>query len=156
MGLMNYVSRRVQPGVQAERQRRHLSHGLTRARETLTPVEADRDDLKQGYKGRYPDGGRARFAEMVAAEGLGEAEIEAMRVHHRVLSIVFLAASFGCILGTIWTLLQASSVLETATGITLLILMLTFLSMALRHHYSEWQIRERRFGGLGEFLQTLL
>ena len=72
------------------------------------------------------------------------------------VSIVFLAASFGCILGTIWTLLQASSVLETATGITLLILMLTFLSMALRHHYSEWQIRERRFGGLGEFLQTLL
>lgn len=156
MGLFNYVGKRMILGYDAERHKARLARTVGDAKATLTVSKADGKDLRAGYRGRYEDGGRARFAQMVQGENLDDVQIDAMGTHHRTLTIAFLLASFAALLGALYFLFMSESALESLTGITLLMVMLTFLSMALRHHFSAWQIRNRRFGGLGEFLRELL
>jgi hypothetical protein len=132
--------------------RKTLTGGISAARESITPVNLDLDEIRAGLKGRYEDGGAARFLEIMTASGIDEDQLPDMASRHRrqaamnlAIALLVAAVSFAMILtsGTRFGILG---------GAGFSIFSLAFLSLSIRSDFSAWRITERRMDGFKSYL----
>lgn len=132
--------------------RETLGDGADQARGALRPERVTKNEVRGAIRGRYADGGRSRFAELAAQQGLGPADldgIELMRIRQfRAMCAVSLLA---LVLGAAVPFLTSDRLIMIS-GLIFGLFSLVFLTIGLRHDFAAWQIRSRRFGGIREYL----
>ncbi|MEY8799510.1 hypothetical protein AB9K35_04220 [Leisingera sp. XS_AS12] len=134
--------------------RRNVRSATTAALDAMKPARFDRSEFMKGYHGRYQDGGRARFAQVVSESKLSEAHIRGMDIQHFRIALIFAAASVASIGFGLYTLIVGTGLLSLLSGASLGAVFFLFLALAIRHDFSSWQINARRFGGLSEYLDA--
>jgi len=133
--------------------RESLSGGAEEAGGVLRPERVSRDEVRGAIRGRYADGGRERFAQMMREQGVSAADLprlEAMRVRQfRAMCVVSVLA---LLLGAAVPFFT-DDYLIMISGLIFGLFSLVFLAIGLRHDFAAWQIRARRFGGMREYLE---
>lgn len=133
------------------------SHGSVRdagatALSALKPLSIERDDLSGGYRGRYADGGVARFWEIAKELGLTEENLDVLSTFHRLQCVLNAAAGLAALcLGLGMAFFGTLGVVRLG-GVAFLIFALVFLAGFIRHDFADWQIRQRRMAGLSAYL----
>jgi hypothetical protein len=149
----SYFGRRVGNPFISRVGRESLSDGVSEAGGVLKPERVTREEVSGAIRGRYADGGRERFAQLMQEQGLGVADLprlEGMRTRQ------FHAM---CVISAIALLLGAAvpfftdDYLIMISGLIFGLFSLVFLAIGLRHDFAAWQIRSRRFGGMREYLE---
>lgn len=130
-----------------------LYKGADSARDVLKPERVSRAEAMAAYKGRYQDGGRDRFSQLVVQRGLGEddlRQLERMRLlQFRAMLVVSLLALLIGSAVPFWT----DDWLILISGLIFGLFSLIFLMIGLRHDFAAWQIRSRRFGSIRNYLE---
>ena len=130
-----------------------MKNGLEGTRKAMTPVAIDRKEFNQGLDGRYIDGGVARFAEMMKQQGIRKEDLPLLeKSRSRSAGIMFLSAGIFLMFGA-WLMIRAENIQYVLFGFSTAFTAFIFVALALRHDYSLWQIRQRRFGGFMEYLK---
>ena len=149
--LGRYAARRIAgpltglPGHQA------LREACRGTGEAIRPKRLERGDLAQGYRGRYADGGRARFRAAAAQAGLDKAALDRLAACRRRHARAACAAAAVLLVAGVVLPFLAQDRAATLAGLGLGPLVLAMLAMALRSDYAAWQIGQRRFGGFAEY-----
>lgn len=148
-----YFGRRVGNPFITRVGRETLYGGATEARGVLRPERVSREEARGAYHGRYEDGGRARFAQVMAQQGVPErdlAGLEATRV--RLFRFMAALSLLTLTLGAAIPFLTEDWLIMIS-GLIFGLFSLVFLAVGLRHDLAAWQIRNRRFGGIREYLE---
>ncbi|PTX52487.1 hypothetical protein IQ03_01260 [Gemmobacter caeni] len=149
--ITSYFGRRVGNPFINRVGRDALTGGISDAKSVLQVDRVSRDEVRGAIRGRYQDGGRARFATMAAERGLSEADLlamERMRIaQFRMMTLVSLIALFA---GSAIPFLTEDWLISVS-GLIFGLFSLLFLTIGLRHDFAAWQIRNRRFGGIREY-----
>ena len=147
-----YFGRRVGNPFISRVGRDTLTDGAGQAGHVLRPARISREEARGALRGRYEDGGRARFAQLMAQEGLKErdlSELERMRV--RQFRAMCAISALALLLGAAIPILTDDGLIMKS-GLILGLFSLVFLAIGLRHDLAAWQIRNRRFGGILEYV----
>jgi hypothetical protein len=139
------------------------------ARSALTPQKLDRQDMLSGYNGRYSDGGRARFAELMKeVDQMNRLKAESdksgktvytpldldqmAKSRRRASGIMFAGAAlfFGT---AFYFIIAAGGYMDVLFGLASAMCSFIFLALSAQHDFSRWQIQERRLGGFREYLK---
>lgn len=129
-----------------------LTGSAAEARSVLRAEKISRDEVRSAMNGRYADGGRERFQDLMRERGLSERDLAPLE---RMRSNQFL---WMCLISLVTLLLGASipfmtdDPLITVSGLIFGLFSLVFIMIGLRHDFSAWQIRNRRFGGVREYV----
>ena len=150
-GTKRYVSRRfgnqfLKAGYKT------MKNNLAGARNAMTPKTFDLKEFREGFEGRYHDGGVKRFAEMVKMEKIAEYELVRMARDRAWSAKVMLAAAVIFFLVGGWMMLTAERGQDILFGFSTSFMAFLFGALAIRHDYSRWQIEQRRFGGFREYM----
>jgi hypothetical protein len=114
--------------------------------------EISAPEARTGFEGRYPDGGATRFAQMVAQKGLDASQLDAKKKDwERQARLFFAVALLALGIPPVWIMLDPGPFAFLMIPVGLLI-GAGLLGMGVRASFSAWQIGQRRFGGLREFL----
>ena len=131
---------------------RTLKNNMAGARHAMSPRKLDPDELREGFNGRYDDGGFARFAQVMREQKTGERDLIIMaRKQKRNMIIMLIAGLVFFLLGA-WTMVTAKQGQDILFGFSTSFMAFIFGLLAMRHDFSRWQIEERRFGGFREYL----
>lgn len=148
-----YFGRRIGNPFISRVGRETLTGSAEEARSALMPERITREEARSAILGRYPDGGRARFAQLMAQRGVHERDLhvlERMRVRQfRAMCTVSLIA---LLLGAVIPFLTDDGLIMMS-GLIFGLFSLVFLTIGLRHDLAAWQIRNRRFGGIREYVE---
>jgi hypothetical protein len=130
-----------------------LYDGANQARGILRPERVSRSEVAGAIRGRYDDGGRARFAQVMAQQGVPERDLprlEEMRVRqfYAMCAVSLLALCLGAAVPFL-----TDDWLIMISGLIFGLFSLVFLAVGLRHDFAAWQIRNRRFGGIREYVE---
>ena len=149
-----YFGRRIISPFVARVGRETIVDGADQARHVLRPERVSRQEAQGALRGRYEDGGRARFAQLMAQQGLKErdlADLERMRT--RQFRAMCAVSALALLLGATIPFLTDDGLI-TMSGLILGLFSLVFLAIGLRHDLAAWQIRNRRFGGIFEYVNA--
>ncbi len=130
-----------------------LYGGASEARGVLKPEPVSREEAHGAYHGRYADGGLARFSQVMAQRGVQDrdlAELEATRL--RLFRFMAGLSLLTLVLGAAIPFLTEDWLIMIS-GLIFGLFSLVFLAIGLRHDFAAWQIRNRRFGGIREYLE---
>jgi len=148
----SYFGRRVGNPFISRVGRETLSTGAVEARGVLKPERISQQEVRGAIQGRYADGGRLRFEDLMRHNGLGADDLprlEAMRTRQfRAMCVV---SGLSLLLGA-GVPFFTDDWLIMISGLIFGLFSLVFLTVGVRHDFAAWQIRERRFGGLREYL----
>ncbi|MFG6573548.1 hypothetical protein ACGYLO_18290 [Sulfitobacter sp. 1A13353] len=150
-GVARYVGRRFGNQFVNEVGRDLVTKGFNRAKETLTPVEMDRDDFRAGLNGRYEDGGKTRFEEVLRETNTNNRQLAALAQHRRRAAYVMFAAAAGFLLFGAVMIVRAGGFNEALYGFVTAFMSFIFLTIGISHDFVRWQIEQRRFGGFLEY-----
>jgi len=150
-GVARYVGRRFGNQFANEVGRNSVTKGFKRAKETLRPVEMDRDDLRAGLNGRYNDGGKSRFEEALRETDTNNKQLAELAQYRRRAAYVMFAAAAGFLLFGASMIVRAGDFNEALYGFVTAFMSLLFLAIGISHDFSRWQIEQRRFGGFMEY-----
>lgn len=130
-----------------------LYEGADQARGVLRPERVSREEARGAYHGRYEDGGRARFAQLMAQKGVPDRDLPGLEANRvRLFRFMVLLSVVTLTLGAAIPFLT-DDWLIMISGLIFGLLSLVFLTIGLRHDFAAWQIRNRRFGGIREYLE---
>lgn len=132
--------------------RKTLTGGFSAAREVLKPEKMNVDEIRAGLKGRYEDGGAARFREVVEASGLSEDQLPEMVLRHRRQALLNIAISIAIVAASFSMILNSANTIGILGGAAFSIFSLVFLTLAIRSDFSAWRIRMRRMDGFKAYL----
>jgi len=149
-----YGMSRLQPESVRNVSREAVQSGGSRALEALRPEHLDIQDIRGGIRGRYADGGRARFSEMAREQGLSLSDLDAIELHHGRMSSLFfiLAAAFLC--AAAGMILLGGGGISLGGAVVLLLFSLGSMASAIRSDFSAWSVRLRAFPGFRRYLAT--
>lgn len=133
--------------------RETLSGGAEQARCVLRPERVSREEARGAYHGRYEDGGRARFAQVMAQQGVPERDLAGLeasraRLFRYMIGFSGVALTFGAVIPFL-----TDDWLIMISGLIFGLFSFVFLAIGLRHDFAAWQIRNRRFGGIREYVE---
>lgn len=154
-GVVNYGKRRLRAhDANWEHSRAGLKAGAAQIKETFAPKHVDRAEIRAGYEGRHADGGRAAFAEQMARFKIGDADLPGIAKSYArstwlfgIFAVIFFA--FG-----VFSIAAGGSTLSVLSGFAIIVTSLVIAALALRQSFSGWQVRNRRFGGVREYLRS--
>ena len=138
------------------RSKKNLAGSAQAATSSLAPKNLDVADFRAGLRGRYKDGGRARFAQMMDRQGLDLEQADDMRANHLRAGAIFALAAAVMLAFGIYSAATATNTAGLIAGISLCVVFFLFMALAIRHDFSAWQILARRFGGFNEYLEFRL
>ena len=128
---------------------------VSSAREAMTPRAWDSDEMGAGFRGRYADGGVARFAEVMRERGLGTSDLQALAAQRQRNARIMFAAAGGFLLFGLAMVVSASDFEDILHGLVTSFPSAIFGALGLRSSFERWQLTERRFGGLLEYFRGL-
>jgi hypothetical protein len=108
-----------------------------------------------GYRGRYPDGGRAAFRRAMETKGIAESQLPEIASGWRRQAGTYFAGSLAMFALTVAIALTEGTVFGFALAFGAFCMALLLLAMGLAADFSRWRVRERRMGGLAEYLAGL-
>lgn len=149
-----YGKRRVQGGYEHRRSKLNLNASYSLAKEALKPQKITKEEALTAIKGRHEDGGVARFAEEMATHEIPDEELPIREKEHLRLAYIYAAAAAFSLGFGLYSLFTAEWGFHVAMAAIGPLIMLLFTALAARHDYSAWCIRERRFGGLADYLNS--
>lgn len=153
-GIASYAKNRVGSQTAFNALHKNVRESAKQARSTLTPRAASHDEIVSSFRGRHSDGGKAAFKARMTDMGLSEADLNTMAMGRRTSAFILQAA--GLLFLTI--AIHGFTISDTplALGSTISVLGAAMLLQLIggKLHFEAWQIRERRFGGLREFLRA--
>ena len=129
-----------------------LRGGLEEARSMLRPAPLDGRDFMAGLRGRHADGGVSRFQEHVRANGIGEKDLVGIESTHRMIARAYVVMTLACVLAAILSVSLSAAAFSGLGAMVLMLFGFGFLAVAVRHDFSAWQIRVRRFAGFRDYL----
>lgn len=123
------------------------------ARSALRIKRVDKEEARGAIRGRYSDGGRARFAHLAQEQGLSDRDLEEM-AHMRVTQfrMMCLVSLVSLVIGAAIPFFTDDRLISVS-GLIFGLFSLVFLMIGLRHDFAAWQIRNRRFGGIREYFE---
>lgn len=121
------------------------------ARKALTPGEVSKEEALSAWRGRYDDGGRARFAAVMQEQQIDENDIREREKMLRQSGVVYVIGSVLTSAGMVYWSLNSYGVMSTVGLLAFVAVILMFLALAFRSDLAAWQIRERRFAGIREY-----
>lgn len=146
--LLGHVGREIFKG--------SLADGSRHALEAVLPSEFDTKDIRAGYKGRYKDGGSARFEEMRRARRLSDADLQNIEGGLRRGALLFSLLALVFLIVAFFFMALATDALSFLSGLALLAASFPCGSIALRCSFSAWQVKERRMGAFRDYLDKRL
>lgn len=150
-GGVKYISRRFGNQFINKVGKDSLTGSYQAAKDTLKIKTASREELLGGFYGRYADGGRARFTQMMHMKGIKEDELPGMAaVCRRDALITFAGGVLFLAIGA-WSILNAAPAFTFIYTISTMVVSLVLFAVGLRHDFARWQIEQRRFGGFREY-----
>lgn len=130
-----------------------LYEGADQARGVLRPERVSREEARGALHGRYEDGGRARFAQVMAQQGVPDRDLKGLE-ENRIRLFRFMVALSGLTLALGAAIpFLTDDWLIMISGLIFGLFSLVFLAVGLRHDFAAWQIRNRRFGGIREYVE---
>lgn len=150
--IAGYGARRIAHRDEHVRRRLHVMKLKDALRGAVTVQRIDVMGVRQGWYGRYEDGGREAFAQLMEREGVDERALGKIAKWHSLASIGYLTAALAIL---VLSVVQFTSY-ELSLGlmaIAMFVVSLPLAALALRHAFAGWQVRRRRFGGLREYLR---
>lgn len=150
--LAGYGARRVSPTHEHTRRRYHFETLSYAVRGALRVERINALVARQGWNGRYEDGGREAFQTMCDQEGIDSPGL--LRIAHlHLLSMALYLTAAASIFAFGISQAVKHELPFTLMSLGYLVVVPVLVALALRHGFCRWQIRERRFGGLGEYLR---
>lgn len=134
-----------------------VSRGIVReggksALQGLKPQVIAPEEAREGFRGRYADGGVSRFRDMVSSLSITEEDLQTLDTFHRLQRLLNgVAGLLTGFLGLCMVMLGDIAVTRFG-GVAFLVFTLVFMAGTLRHDFSLWQIRNRRMAGLSSYL----
>lgn len=147
-----YGADRLRPESVRDASRTSLRGGKAAALKALRPKPFDPEDLKGGLQGRYEDGGKARFAEMVAEQGLSDDDLRAIEASHRAFFRIFSAVATAFLVLACAMIILGSGFLSFAGAAVLALFSLATAIGALKSSFAAYQTRQRAFCSLSDYL----
>lgn len=145
---------RIRPKDVAGASRHILRQGARGTLESLKPQKVSRQEIMGAIAGRYGDGGRARFAEMVELRQVSDRDIEKLIASNRRAVLVFIGGAILFLAIGVGSMIAGVSLLSILGGFATSLVSFIFIAIALRADFSAWQLAERRFGGLSEYFDA--
>jgi len=150
--VASYFGRRIGNTFITKVGRDALTGSASEAKAALRIDRVSRDEARGALWGRYEDGGRARFGDMAHERGLTESDLQTLeQMRLRQFHMLALIAAFALLAGGAIPFFT-SDWLITFSGLVFGMFSLIFLMIGLRHDFAAWQIRQRRFGGIREYI----
>ncbi|MFX4300093.1 hypothetical protein [Pseudosulfitobacter pseudonitzschiae] len=150
-GGRKYLSRRFGNEFINKVGRDNVTGSYAAAKDALKIEPISRQELRGGIYGRYADGGRERFSQMMHQNGLKEDDLTRMAFHRRRDALITFSAAIGFLLFGAWSIFSSSKEYVFIYSSSTLIVSLVLFAVGLRHDFSRWQIESRRFGGFREY-----
>ena len=134
--------------------REPLREAVSGARRVLDVETPKVGEIVASYEGRYTDGGLSRFRVAVERQELGDADLQWLERRWASERLVYgLAAIVFALAGpALWILGNGGPWVITA--ILVMLFAVCFFAAAVRSDFSRWQVANRRFGGVVEYLST--
>lgn len=151
-----YGVRRVRDQRLVAKSRKNFSGAISAIGEAMTPTPLNPGEIRKGLDGRYADGGKSRFEAEMARRNLTKTQLDNIAFGHVRTALIFMAAAAGCFGLAAWWMLSGHGLNGFIYGLAVFVAVLVFVAMSVRHDYSAWQIRQRRFGGFRDYLQSRL
>ncbi|MEP3667729.1 MAG: hypothetical protein ABJN42_13475 [Roseibium sp.] len=152
--MSGHFKERVRLGNQAETSRHILSEGKNDALSAIRPNPLDARDALAGLRGRYKDGGRAQFAQMVRDAGLSDQDLEKLRQGHLKFRLTYGITFVLALAGGMLSVLFSGELITILGGGAFAVLSIVFAALAAKGDYSAWQIGQRRFGGFRDYIEN--
>lgn len=125
-----------------------------RAWDAVRPQPFSRQEVKDGFRGRYPDGGAARFRELMGEHEVDAPHLNAIERYHVNTSRTFLAMGVFSLLSA-FAIMKISDLMPIILGgAGLGLCSLTMLVMAIKFDFTAWQVRNRRIAGFQEYMEN--
>lgn len=134
--------------------RKNITGAISAIGEAMKPAAMDPDEFRKGVSGRYADGGRGRFKNEMGRRKLNEHQIDLIADGHLRIALVFLCSGAGSFALAAWWMLSGQGLNGFLFGVGIFIAVLVFVALSIRHDYAAWQIRERRFGGFRDYVES--
>lgn len=112
----------------------------------------DIGNFRTALFGRYDDGGAARFAERMHAQGVTDEHLTRLARNLGRSAVSMLVAAGGFLALAAFQIATASLERQLLFGIATAFAAFFFLASGTRHDFGRWQIKNRRFGGFQEYL----
>jgi len=151
--ITSYFGRRVGNPFINRVGRDAISGSVDEARSVLRADRVSREEVQGAIRGRYPDGGRARFVMMAEERGLSAADLTAMERMRVTQFRMMVAVSLVSLIAGAAIPFLTDDWLISVSGLIFGLFSLLFLMIGLRHDFAAWQIRNRRFGGIREYFE---
>lgn len=149
-----YGANRLMPAYNRDIASRTAKATLANVVDAIKPVRITREEALAGHHGRYTDGGRARFAEVMDANGVHEDDLPWIAAKHRKTCFILLVGSLAMFVLAMTLLFSGSSFLVRASSIASVIGALSLAAAAMRHDFYAWQIGQRAFPGFKPYLDS--
>lgn len=150
--IAGYGARRIAHRGEHVRRRLHVMKLKDALKGAVAVEKIDILGARQGWHGRYEDGGREAFAQLMEREGIDERALEAISRQHSVASAAYLATALSLLVLSVAQFVSYDLTLGVM-AVAMQVASLPLVALALRHAFAGWQVRQRRFGGLGEYLR---
>ncbi|MBW3243550.1 hypothetical protein KUV57_12830 [Epibacterium sp. DP7N7-1] len=139
-----------------ERSAHNVQGATNSALGAVKPADFDKNEFLAGYRGRHSDGGKARFQEMIKSKQINVEQLTFLRKQHLRFALIFVLSAGSSLLYGMYMMFTAVELLGVFGGGAVASLFFAFMALALRHDFSAWQLKARRFGGFSEYLETRL
>lgn len=108
-----------------------------------------------GYRGRYLDGGREAFRRVMQAKGITESQLPEIASGWRRQAWTYFAGSIAMLALAGVLALKEGTAFGLALALSASCMALLLLAMGLAADFSRWRVKERRMGGLAEYLARI-
>lgn len=150
-GSKRYISKRFGNEYIKEVGRDNLKGSYEAAREAMRLEKISKDELKRGIYGRYADGGRSRFKQVMSEQGVKEEDLPTMVVERRRNALIMFLSAIGFLAFGAWSIFGSGTDHILIYVMSTLIASLILFALSLRHDFARWQLENRRFGSFAEY-----
>ena len=149
----SYGGSKIRPQAVRDASRQSLSTGGRAALDALRPESIDLDEARDAISGRYADGGKARFREMMEEEGLSAEDLDAIRETHQRNFRLYLGLSSLFLLGAVVMAFLSSGAMAIIAALLPVLFAIGAAIRAIQSDFSAFQIEKRAFCGLRRYLR---
>ena len=150
--ISRYGMSRIRPAELQDASHGSIRDGGAAAMAALRPESADIDEMKAGFDGRYDDGGRERFNQMMEESDLSEEDLAGIEAIHARDFRIFIGVALAFLASAIALIIWGEGILSFAGSTVCVIFMFGSLARALQADFSGYQVRMRAFCGLRQYL----
>lgn len=147
-----YAGKRFMPTSSQSIAKRFGEGSIKGAMGALKPKAYEPEDFKAGLHGRYADGGKARFNQLIAEEKLSDADLGRLAKHNTTLAVTYGITAIALLCFSLYCVVVAQSTYDYILAFANFCVFLALGSLTVRHDFNRWQIQQRAFPGFRAYI----